>query len=207
MRTFKLLALVLPLVLTFSAQVCFADDEDVTEDGNGNLPTGYIRSGNALNSTGHSEAGSLSLQAEYATEQGQYDQAIKLCQKAIEKNDDDADIHLAYANALQHKLKHQKEKDPNLFIATVREWLIVLRNEKGEERGITNQAGLSVPGMQFLYKDEDRSLTARQRLISLVGYVPKARETDKMYLKKVAKQCEASVKGTIMIDPKETASK
>ncbi len=200
MRIFKHLVLVLPMVLTLSAQHAFAVDDDVTEDANGNLPTGYVRSGNAFNSMGHTEANSLSLQAEYATEQGQYDQAIKLCQKAIEKNDDDADIHFAYADALQHKLKHQKEKDPNLFIAAVREWLIVLRNEKGDERGITNAAGLAIPGVQHLYRDEDRSMVAHQRIVSLVGYVPKARETDSMFLKRVAKQCEASVKGTVLKD-------
>jgi tetratricopeptide (TPR) repeat protein len=198
MRIFKLLVLVLPLVLTFCAQQSFATDDDVTEDEKGNLPAGYVRSGNAFNSMGHTEANSFSLQAEYATEQGQYDQAIKLCQKAIEKNDDDADVHLAYADALQHKLKRQKEKDPNLFIAAVREWLIVMRNEKGDERGITNAAGLSIPGVQHLYADEDRSKLAQQRIISLVGYVPKARETDQMFLKRVAKQCEGSVKGTVL---------
>lgn len=203
MQIFRLLILIVPLVLTCSAQLSLADDAQVTEDANGNLPSGYVRSGNALNSLGHAQSGSLSLQAEYATEQGQYDQAIKLCQQAIQKDDDDADIHLAYATALEHKLKKQKHKDPNLYVAAVREWLIVLRNEKGEERGITNAAGLSIPLQQHLFQDDERSIPARAHLISLVGYVPKAHETDQMYLKKVTKQIEASVKGTVLQTPKK----
>jgi hypothetical protein len=108
------------------------------------------------------------------------------------------DVHLAYADALEHKLKGQKEKDPNLFIAAVREWLIVLRNEKGDERGITNGAGLAIPGLQHMYRDEERSVPALQHIVALVGYPPRMHETDHMFLKKVAKQCEASVKGTVM---------
>jgi len=197
MRFFRLLVLIPAVVLALAPQ-CFGDDDDVTEDANGNLPSGYVRSGNAYNSGGHSEADSLSLQAEYETQHGYYDQAIKLCQRAIAKNDDDADIHMAYATALEHKLKQQKEKDPNLYIAAVREWLIVLRNEKGEERGLTSKSGLALPLVQHLNQDEERSIPALHHIIGLVGYAPKATETDDRFMRKVAKQCEGMVKGRIV---------
>jgi len=197
MRFIQLLVLIL-LVVLVPAQRVLADDDEVSEDASGNLPTGYVRSGNALNSGGHTEADSLSLQAEYATQHGYYDQAINLCQQAIKKDDDDSDIHLAYADAMEHKLRRQKDKDPNLYMATVREWLIVLRNEKGDERGLTSKNGLALPGMQHLYADEERSIPALHHIVSLVGYPPKMTESDQKYMHKVAKQCENMVKGRVV---------
>jgi hypothetical protein len=41
-------------------------------------------------------------------------------------------------------------------------------------------------------------MVAKQHLISLVGYVPKAWETDKKYLARVSKAAESSVHGHII---------
>jgi len=199
MRVIQLLAVLL-VVVFLPSQRAFADDDEVTEDANGNLPPGYVRSVNAINSGVHPTVSSLELAAEYAVQHKYFDQAIKICQQAIAMNDDDADIHMAYADALEHKLRTQKAgaRDPNLFMATVREWLIVARNEKGDERGLTNSKGVGIPGMQHMYQDEERSMPAVHHIVRLVGYLPKAKETDQKYLLRVAKQCEYSLNGKVI---------
>jgi hypothetical protein len=103
-----------------------------------------------------------------------------------------------YAECLEKKLRKQKEKDSALFMAAVGEWLIVMRGERGDEKGLTNSSGLGIPGFTYLYRDEDRAIPARQHLMSLVGYLPKGWETDQKYMRKVAKQAEAIVNGRIL---------
>ena len=197
MRLIQWLAVILMTVL-LTAQYAVADEEEVTEDANGNLPFGYVRSVDAINSGVHATGLSLSMAAEYALQHHYYDQAIKLCQLALQKLDDDADIHMAYADALEHKLRKQKEKDPLLYMAAVREWLIVARQEKGEDKGLTNSKGIGLPGVQHLMQDEERSMPAMAHVVGLVGFAPKANEPDMKFMRRVAKQVENVVKGKIV---------
>jgi hypothetical protein len=171
------------------------------------LPFGYVSSMDAMNSGGHPTADSLMLSAEMENRYGHHDKAIWICQKALEMDPNDIDIHKLYAESMEKKLRKQKgkDKDPMLFLASVREWLIVLRGERGEEMGLTNSKGLGIPGMAWMYRDEDRAIPAQEHLIQLVGYPPKATESDQKYLRRVAMATEKVLKGHIM-DAKEKAA-
>ncbi|MFX5680438.1 hypothetical protein ABTE28_20290, partial [Acinetobacter baumannii] len=83
---------------------------------------------------------------------------------ACDKDLDNADTHLVYAEALEKKINKQTSKDNELFKKCVKEWLIVYRGEKGDERGLSNSHGISIPMLGKFYEDEDRSIPAKQRL-------------------------------------------
>lgn len=113
--------------------------------------------------------------------------------KAVNRNPDDIEAHQSYAEALESKIRANPQIDVDLLRECVSEWLIVFRNEVGEEKGLGFH-GISVMG--YLYKDENHSETARQRLIALAGRAPKPWETNARYLKNVLRR--ASVSGKIL---------
>jgi hypothetical protein len=163
------------------------------------LPFGYVRSMDALHGGGGEvQALQLMVQAEYENHNGHPEKAAFLCQKALQVDPNDIDVHKAYAESLEKVLKRQKEKDPVLFMTTVKEWLIVMRSEVGDEKGLSSPNGLSLPGMQHMYQDEERGIPAQQHLVHLVGYLPRPFETDRKYLIRVAKATQAIVNGRIM---------
>lgn len=101
-------------------------------------------------------------------------------------------------NVWRKKLKKQKEKDPQLFVRAVRQWLIVMRGEVGDESGLSSKSGLSLPQMTKFYEDEDRTIPARQHITALVGYLPRPHETDDKFLARVEKAAKASVSAHII---------
>ncbi len=173
--------LLITIQIFFLCQICpvvAANEESMdeeTEDGEYKPVTSV--EAYALNKQ---TANSLGLAAEYATSHGQYDQAIKLCKRALNEDYNDLDVHMAYANALQEKLQAQKAPDPDLLNQCIREWLIVYRTEVGDEKGLSFH-GISPLG--HLYEDEERSIPARSHLIKLTGRAPRPWETDVKFLK------------------------
>lgn len=163
------------------------------------LPFGYVRSMDAYSSGFHPTASSILIQAEWENRYGHHDKAIHLCQKALTIDPEDMDVHKCYAESLEKKLKKQKgeEKDINLFLACVREWLIVLRGERGEEKGMTNSKGIGLPGMTHLYRDEDRAMPAREHIIALCGTSPKSNKSDQKFMMEMAKRAEQMVTARI----------
>jgi hypothetical protein len=158
----------------------------------------------------HATADMMLLQSDWALKNRHYDDAIKYAQNAIVKDPEDADVHIGYAQALEGKLRHQKDKDIHLFMASVREWLLILRSERGEEKGLTNSKGIGLPRMEKLYQDPDRQGLADQHLRALVGYLPKVKETDSKYLKRVEDQAQKMVDAKIITkkdDEKQTDGK
>jgi len=141
-------------------------------------------------------AETLMFQADYALKLGNYEGAIALCKKSIAENDDDADTHLLYAQALEKKLRAQEKKDPKLFNKTVKEYLMVMRDEKGIEKGLYFHGFATPYGRSF--GDEGRELLAAQRLYKLTGSVPKNGQTDRKYLSRVLKPVTTEVKGKIL---------
>ncbi|HEY9792694.1 MAG TPA: tetratricopeptide repeat protein [Candidatus Obscuribacterales bacterium] len=190
-----LLAIALPSPAQNQMPEWLTDDQPV--DKGEQLPFGYVRSIDAMTS-GFATADSLDLAAEYATMNFNFDQAIRILKRALEKNDDDLDIHKAYAEALQGKLDGQSDPDPKLYNDCVKEWLIVLRTERGDEKGINNDKGRGLPMMNKIYEDEEHAIPAKFALKKLVGSVPKAGETDDQYLKRVCKPAELNVQGKIL---------
>lgn len=151
---------------------------------------------------GKGRANALTRAAEYCVEHEQYDKAIKLSRMALDKNDDNNETHQVYAEALEGKLRGQVERDPMVFNQCVKEWLIVLRQEAGDEK-LANSHGLSIPGMGHLYQDEDSVIPARRHLMKLTGRTPKIWETDGKYLQKVLKPTTETVTGKVV--PAESA--
>ncbi|MBS2009296.1 MAG: tetratricopeptide repeat protein [Cyanobacteria bacterium SZAS TMP-1] len=139
-------------------------------------------------------ASSLANRARVSLRNGNYKRATALCRKALQKDDDDIDIHLTYAECLEQQLAHQAEKDPQLFQKCVREWLIVYRNEVGDEKGMTLK-GLNLLGT--MWNDEHRGGIAAKHLKGLTGYLPRIWETDGRYLAKVLKPADTVVTGRV----------
>ncbi|MDP3510905.1 MAG: tetratricopeptide repeat protein [Candidatus Melainabacteria bacterium] len=139
-------------------------------------------------------ASALLLQAKQYMRHHNYNKALKLLRRAIKLNDDDMDIRVLYAEALDEKLSHQAEKEPEIFNECIKSWLMVARQEVGLEKGMTFKG---IGFMSGQYADEDWAGKAKKRLRVLTGYSPKPWETNDRYLKKVLKPAETSVSAVI----------
>ncbi|CAN5303424.1 hypothetical protein BH11CYA1_BH11CYA1_45050 [soil metagenome] len=136
----------------------------------------------------------LLLQAKQYMRHHNYNKALKLLRVALKLNDDDMDIRVLYAEALDEKLSHQAEKEPEIFNECIKSWLMVARQEVGQEKGMTFKG---IGFMSGQYADEDWAGKAKKRLRVLTGYSPKPWETDDRFLKKVLRPAETSVSGVI----------
>ncbi|HIA53315.1 MAG TPA: tetratricopeptide repeat protein [Candidatus Melainabacteria bacterium] len=135
------------------------------------------------------------LSSEFALRAERVDRAIQLARRAMQRDPDDMDVHKALAEALDRKLETQAEKDPRLFGECVREWLIVMRNGVGMEKG-TNFRGMGV--VDHFFGDDEYYVVAKKRLKHLTGYVPKPWESNEKYLKKVLQPAQTSIEGRII---------
>jgi hypothetical protein len=152
-----------------------------------------VQSIDGLANSARPVGGVSALKSEYLLENGNVEEAVAYARKELHSNPDDIEAHLIYARALERKLRLQNEKDPQLFADCVREWLNVMRNESGEEKGISVH-GISPLG--HLFEDEDHGILAKQHLTALCGAPPRPWETDAKYMKKVLKN--VSVRGKII---------
>jgi hypothetical protein len=137
-------------------------------------------------------AATLQYEGERALEVGDLKRALTLLKRSIDLDEDDCNTRLLYAKALETKLRSQTDRDPELFKQCVKEWLIVMRNEVGDQKG------LGIHGISFLsgfYDDEEREMKAKSHLIKLTGSAPKAWETDAHYLNKVLRPNAGLVSG------------
>ncbi|MDP3506641.1 MAG: tetratricopeptide repeat protein [Candidatus Melainabacteria bacterium] len=148
-------------------------------------------------------ARSLLMVARQCMRHHNYNKAITLLSRAVKLDPDDPDVICLYAEALEEKLSHQVEKDPTVFNLCVKNWLTILRNEAGEEKGATYK-GIGI-GMGY-FQDEERTTRAKLRLKALTGYIPKPWETNDRYLRRVLKPATTSVTATIKV-PEETGPK
>jgi hypothetical protein len=178
------------------------DDHNGIERATGGEYPGAISSVDAMQ-IGEATGESLSNSARYCLETGDYDKAIKLSKLAIEKNYDDTDTHMIFAEALEKKYNKQVEKDPALFNKCVKEWLVVLRNEGGMEKGMSWH-GMQIPLMEEFYKDEEHTMPARSHILALTGYTPKWHETDARFMKKVGKPVDEQVSGKVVASEGKT---
>lgn len=136
--------------------------------------------------SGHPSSMTLMVEAEAALRAKRFDRAIQMARRAIEINNDDLDLHRAYAEALEGKLLSMKDRDPELYRRCVEEWLGVLRSHTGEEKGLNFKGAGGIEDSFF--GDEDRYILARHHLNSLTGILPKPWETDARYLKRAFAQ-------------------
>jgi hypothetical protein len=139
-------------------------------------------------------ASSIAGRARVALRNGNVSRSLSLAKKAMRMDDDDPDIHAAYAEALEATLERQSEKDPEMFKTCLHEWLIVYRNESGEEKNMTVK-GINIMGTWW--NDDFRGGLAKIHLKKLTGYLPKAWETDNRYMARVLKPATATVQGKL----------
>jgi hypothetical protein len=191
--------LVFVLLLTFLVlPPCLAVDESEEEF----VPTEGALKGGTINSNQLLELGmvsprSLVMEGEKALYSGDPDRAITVLHRSLDRDSDDADAHTFLARALEMKLKGQAERDPELFNECIKEWLIVMRNHSGTERG-EGAHGINILG--HLYEDEDHGVDARKHLVKLTGYAPKPWETSAKYLKRVLLPTTGTVSGAVVKD-------
>ena len=141
-----------------------------------------------------STSNTLLMRAKQAMRAKNYSKAIKYLEAAQKLNDEDADVLTLYAEALDEKLAHQADKDPEVFKKCITAYLKVMRNEVGEEAGM-NFKGIGI--MNSLYNDEERGRFAKKRLKALTGYLPKPWETNDKYLERILRPATTTVTATI----------
>jgi len=150
-----------------------------------------------LMTSGQTTPRNLALLGEKSLNSGNYEKAIQLLKRSLSLDSDDADAHCLYAQALEKKYRKQEEKDPELFNKCVREWLLILRNEVGEEKGL-GYKGITVPSLGTFYRDEDHNILAHRHLVKLAGSVPKGWESNAKYLKRVLQPTTTAVSGKVL---------
>jgi hypothetical protein len=158
--------------------------------------TGVVESSKMFEESEGRSAETLLVKAESAYSRKDLEHALILVKRSLKLNDDDIDAHCLYAKVLQDKLQHQDEKDTQLFATCVKEWLLVLRNKVGPEKGINTADGLGF--MNNFYRDEDHTIAAKHSLVKLVGSLPKSWETDNKYLKRVLAPTAVAVSGHVL---------
>lgn len=174
------------------------DGADWLDDAGKRLPHGVVTNDN-VSISNDSTPFHLTVEAERALKSNKPDRAIVLIKRSLELDNEDLEAHLIYANALERKLANQSSEDPELFNRCVREWLSVLRNEYGEEKG-ENFHGVGLPGLSGKWYSDDRQERARTHLIKLTGTAPKLWETNEKFLRKVCRSGETSVRAKLLKD-------
>jgi hypothetical protein len=139
-------------------------------------------------------ASSIANRARHALKNGNVSRAMSLAARAMKMEDDDIDIHMVYAQAMQAKLERQTEKDPELYKKCLHEWMLVYRNEVGMEKGMTFK-GINIMGN--FYNDDEHGNPAKKQIIKLTGYAPKPWETDNHFITRMTKQAETAVSAKI----------
>jgi len=172
-------ALVMPLPPSYAAN----DSDEFTTTDAPRKTRSTVTSNQALN-IGAPTTGSLHMEAEQALENNRVDEAIKLLRKANDLDDDDIDSHACLARALETKLQSQKKKDQSVLSECLSEWVKVMRNQMGDEKGMTFK-GLSILNINALYTDDDRQGMAKAHLRKLAGSAPRPWETNNQYLNRV----------------------
>jgi tetratricopeptide (TPR) repeat protein len=158
----------------------------------------YPNAVESIDTLANGSSNSYRASAEYMMSRGQTDKAISFCKKALEHGDNDIDLHQIYAEALERKIKTGGDAArQRLLSECVHQWVIVLRNEAGEEKGSTFH-GIGIPLVGHFYEDDERHIPAKSHLIGLVGRPPHGWETDAKYMKNVLKD-QYTVAGKVVL--------
>lgn len=137
------------------------------------------------------------FRAEIAINRQQWAQATKYLRKSMRGNDDDIDVHKYLAICLEKQLDEQTERDEHMFKECVKEWLVVLRNTKGAEKGLAFKNGIS-PTNNKKWEDEGYGIMARQHLIELTGSEPKKWESNDKFVARISKPAEENVQAKVI---------
>jgi len=148
-------------------------------------------------SSSHNTPETYLFRAEMAINREQWAQAVKYLRKSMKGNDDDIDTHKYLAICLEKQMDEQTDRDPAMFKECIKEWLVVLRNTKGAEKGLTFKNGLS-PTNNKKWEDEQTAGMARHHIKELTGEEPKRWETNDKFIARVAKPAEENVQAKVL---------
>jgi hypothetical protein len=123
----------------------------------------------------------LILKAQQALRHRDVDRAVSQMERAIGLAPKDVDVHYFYALSLEAKMKRARFKDEKTFGNCVNSWLKLYRGEVGDEKGLTFK-GVGLAAGSF--SDDEMAMQGKEHLLSLVGFLPKAWESDKKYVKR-----------------------
>jgi tetratricopeptide (TPR) repeat protein len=185
-----------PSLAQVPRQAAPTHENPYTGETESDYPEGYKPEVGVVSILGGNSAAALMFQADYMLKLGKFEQAIALCKLSLAQDNEDSDTHCIYAQALEKKLRAQVTRDPKLFNKCVKEWLIIMREEKGPEKGLYWHGFATPYGRSF--GDEDHSLLAAQHLYKLTGTVPRNGQSDKKYLMKVLKPTTTEVRGKVL---------
>jgi hypothetical protein len=177
------------------------------ESGTGYYSNGYkpIQNEDFLGLAHNTPETSL-FRAEIAINRQQWGLAVKFLRKAMRGDDEDIDTHKFLAICLEHQMDEHGDgdRDPTLYKECIKEWLIVLRNMKGPEKGLSWKNGLS-PTNNKKWEDEQGGMMARQHLIQLTGEEPKRWETNDKFIARITKPAEENVHAKVLAHKKPAA--
>ena len=110
---------------------------------------------------------------------GNIEQSLNLCRKALARRELDIDMHCLYAMALEMKYR-RSVSDPALFDECVREWahvakVKIIADSKGWEH---------VGDGEVFTQNQERKEIANRHLEALVGRAPKYFESEKSFVEK-----------------------
>lgn len=181
--------------------VCAVQAPPVTAQEEGGV--GYYSSGykpiqnNDFLGLAHNTPETYLFRAEVAINRQEWAQAVKFLRKSMRGNDDDIDTHKYLAICLEKQMDEQADRDPGMYKECVKEWLVVLRNTKGAEKGLTFKNGLS-PTNNKKWEDEQTAGMARQHLKELTGQEPGRWETNDKFIARVSKPAEENVQAKVL---------
>lgn len=138
-----------------------------------------------------------SMQSRMALKNNDLARAIQFGKSAVENDPEDLDARVAYGEALYKRVQEigLDDIDTTTYNNCVMTWLVVYRNVAGEES--SSIKGISIPGGDRFFADEDRSQLAKSRIKDLCGRTPKFWESNKKFLKKVLRS-KSSVQGQVV---------
>jgi hypothetical protein len=100
---------------------------------------------------GGQKADDLKLEGEEALRYGDLEKALVTLRKALELAPSNMDSRLLYVEALEKKLRSQKDRDPKLYNATVKQWAYIFKKAEFPDQKVQAQKHLetltgSAPG-------------------------------------------------------------
>lgn len=157
-----LLGMGLGLFVTAPAEARSKDEFIMDTSNIGHSDHGVVQSDQLLE-LGTPTSNALRLEGEQSMRFGNLDRSIMVLQRAVEMDPSDMDGRILYAEALEKKLRRQKERDPVLFNFLVKQWLYIAKKA------------------DFM----DQSMQGYSHLIGLTGKRPGRWEFTNKYLAKV----------------------
>ncbi len=164
----------LAIVLTFIAlnfhNSCFADNSSYSKE-------------RTTTDSAYSDDAQLSRRrAMKATQDSNLELRLRDLLRASNSNVDDLDIHVHIAETCEQLCRRgPKNNDLEMYRLALKHWLIVMRNEVGEEANLNFRGFAILPGV---FDDEDRSRKARNRIKLLAGCLPRPWETRDAFIKR-----------------------